>query len=273
MLKLNNYNHSFLISLVLHVLVLSFLVISFGALTPAFKSAPQVDIVKAVVVNQQDLDSEIAKIQSEKNQQKKREEEKIIAAKEKQKLEEQKLEKLKKAEEEHTKAIALAKRKATEQEALAKKKQEELAALEKKIATQKATEEQLSLKKRKAELEKALNEEMKSEKEVLSEAAQTKINNEVDKYKAIIISAISRSWLVPPQANKNLSCQLLVKIGPGGVVLDVQTLKSSGDAVLDRSAKTAVLKASPLPVPTKPELFDKFRELKLTVRPEKIVSR
>ncbi len=273
MRKLQNYNYCFLLSLVLHILVLSFFVLSFGALAPVFKSSEEVEIVKAVAINQKDLENEIEKIQIEKNQQKKREEDRIFAAKEKQKLEEQKLELLKKAEEEHNKAIAQAKLKATQQEALAQKKQEELAKLEKKLAAQKANEEQLALKRRKAELDKALNDELNAEKDKLSAAEQSRINNEVDKYKAIIISAISRSWLVPPQANKNLSCQLLVKIGPGGVVLDVKTLKSSGDALLDRSARTAVLKASPLPVPVKPELFDKFRELKLTVRPEKIVSR
>lgn len=273
MFKLQNYNYCFILSVVMHIAVLSFFVISFGVQSPVFKSAPEVEIVKAVAINQKDLEHEIEKVRHEKLQQKKQEEDRLLAAKEKQKQEEQKLEMLKKAEEEHSKAIALAKTKAAQQEALAQKKQEELAKLEKKLATQKAQEEQLALKKRKAELDKALSEEIKSEKEMLSEAEQTRINNEVDKYKAVIISTISRSWLVPPQANKNLSCQLLVKIGPGGVVLDVKTLKSSGDILLDRSARTAVLKASPLPVPSKPELFDKFRELKLTVRPEKIISR
>ncbi len=55
-------------------------------------------------------------------------------------------------------------------------------------------------------------------------------------------------------------------------MLSVQIAKSSGDPVLDRSAQTAVLKASPLPVPSKGTDFESFREFNLTVRPEGIVA-
>jgi colicin import membrane protein len=37
---------------------------------------------------------------------------------------------------------------------------------------------------------------------------------------------------------------------------------------LDCSAIATVYKVSPLPVPTEPELFDKMREISLTVQPE-----
>ncbi|QLH41403.1 MAG: cell envelope integrity protein TolA [Coxiellaceae bacterium] len=49
-------------------------------------------------------------------------------------------------------------------------------------------------------------------------------------------------------------------------------VRSSGNSALDNSAVSAVFKTSPLPVPTDAELFDKFRELRLTVRPENIVG-
>jgi colicin import membrane protein len=51
-------------------------------------------------------------------------------------------------------------------------------------------------------------------------------------------------------------------------VLNIKLLRSSGDAALDYSARTAVLKSAPLPVPSDPQLFEQFRELRLTVRPE-----
>ena len=91
---------------------------------------------------------------------------------------------------------------------------------------------------------------------------------EIDKYKALIIQAISSQWIVPPNLPQNISCELDVRIAPGGVVLQVSIARSSGNPVLDNSAIAAVNKASPLPVPSVPGLFDQFRELHLTVKPD-----
>jgi colicin import membrane protein len=95
---------------------------------------------------------------------------------------------------------------------------------------------------------------------------------EVDKYKQMIVQWIGRKWLMPETEDKTLACQLLVHLGPGGIVLDVEIIKESGDANLDRSARNAILKASPLPVPEKTELFDNFRSLRLIFRPQGIIS-
>ncbi len=89
-----------------------------------------------------------------------------------------------------------------------------------------------------------------------------------DKYKAAIIQAISEQWLVPQNLPKNILCVLDIRVAPGGVVLDVTVKKSSGNPVLDNSAMAAVKKASPLPVPTDPSLFDAFRTITLTVKPD-----
>lgn len=94
----------------------------------------------------------------------------------------------------------------------------------------------------------------------------------VDKYKALIIQAISEKWVVPPQANKKLSSELLIRLAPGGVVLDVSVTKSSGDPALDSSARAAVLKASPLPVPPDTGAFESFRQFVLKVKPENIMD-
>ena len=71
-----------------------------------------------------------------------------------------------------------------------------------------------------------------------------------------------------PENSENKICKLLIRLAQGGKVEQVSLLKSSGDPVLDRSAMSAVYKASPLPVPAEAENFDKFRVLRLTVRPE-----
>jgi colicin import membrane protein len=64
----------------------------------------------------------------------------------------------------------------------------------------------------------------------------------------------------------------MVRLGPGGVVLDVQTTKTSGDPSLDSSARAAVLKASPLPVPPNANDFEAFRQFVLKVKPENILT-
>lgn len=94
----------------------------------------------------------------------------------------------------------------------------------------------------------------------------------VNQYKALIIQAISQRWMVPPGANKNAVAELLIRLAPGGVVLEVQLVKSSGDAALDRSARAAVFKASPLPVPTANDGFDAFRQFILKVKPLNVMQ-
>lgn len=94
---------------------------------------------------------------------------------------------------------------------------------------------------------------------------------EVNKYKALIIQAISENWIIPTQSDKKLTSELMIRLSPGGTVLDVQVTRSSGDPALDSSARAAVLKASPLPVPRDPEAFQAFKRFVLKVKPENVV--
>lgn len=125
-----------------------------------------------------------------------------------------------------------------------------------------------SSKALKAAQQKDLEEKMAAEKHDLTAARSQRLQSEVDKYKSLIEQAISQHWEVPSGANPDLSCELLIRVGTGGVVLNVQISRSSGDLALDNSARAAVFKASPLPVPNDTDLFNEFRELRLTVKPE-----
>jgi len=53
---------------------------------------------------------------------------------------------------------------------------------------------------------------------------------------------------------------------PGGEVLTVKMLRSSGNGAYDRAVEAAILKSSPLPLPSDPSLF--VRELELTFCPK-----
>lgn len=197
----------------------------------------------------------------------KQEAEKIAIAHQKKLLEEKEhLKQVMKAQEEQAKKLAQMK----EQEVQLKKQQvleaAKAAELAKKKAADQAKAEQLLAEKAKADLLK------KQQVAAAQQAAQDAANNarvagEVDKYKALIINAISQQWILPDNANSNLSSQFRIRLAPNGAVLDVTLTRSSGDPILDRSAQSAIYKASPLPVPQDPTAFNVFRDISLTVRP------
>lgn len=124
----------------------------------------------------------------------------------------------------------------------------------------------------KANLAKA---EMERKKQAQAAAARTaeqqaRIAGVVDKYKALIVNAIGRNWILPENVDGSLSSQFRIRLAPNGAVLEVSLTRSSGDPLLDRSAQTAIYKASPLPVPTDASTFNLFRDISLTVRPEQV---
>ena len=62
----------------------------------------------------------------------------------------------------------------------------------------------------------------------------------------------------------------LIRILPGGEVLDITLKKSSGNPVYDNAIERAIRSASPLPVPAaNSELFPRFRELNLEIQHER----
>jgi|GEM_PF-974455 colicin import membrane protein len=120
--------------------------------------------------------------------------------------------------------------------------------------------------------EQSLRQQLLNEEIKLQGMQSRQSQGEVNKYKALILQAISEHWIVPTQANRKLYCELMIRLAPGGMVLDVQVTRTSGDPSLDSSARSAVLKASPLPVPSDPDAFAAFRQFVLKVKPENILA-
>ena len=143
---------------------------------------------------------------------------------------------------------------------------------QKKLVKQKNLEKEFA-KELRDNAAKTLQKQLLQEKNRIAGARSQQVQGEVNKYKALILQAISQYWLVPPSVNKKLSAELTIRIAPGGMVLDVQIIKSSGDETLDRSARAAVLKASPLPVPLDADAFELFRQFVLKVKPENLLAR
>jgi colicin import membrane protein len=192
---------------------------------------------------------------------------KLAVARDKQRIEEQRHLKQMAAEKalQEKKLAEMKKRqvelkKQQEQEAL------KLADLEKRKATELARfEQEKALKAKEAFVQK---QQAAAQQAALDAQKNAQMAGEVDKYKALIIDAISQRWILPENVNSNLSSQFRIRLAPNGVVLDVSLTRSSGDAILDRSAQSAIYKASPLPVPSDPDTFNVFRDISLTVRPE-----
>jgi colicin import membrane protein len=126
------------------------------------------------------------------------------------------------------------------------------------------TQEQKALEQLNNRLQSALQAEVKKQQQMAAQQQQ------MDGYKAQILSLIQSHWRIH-ELNKNLSCVYRIEIAPGGMVLSVTLVKSSGNTALDQSAKVAILQSSPLPVPNDPALFESFRELVLTVSPKSFV--
>lgn len=187
-------------------------------------------------------------------------------------LEAKRIEELKKQQQKLVQQQELEAKKLAE---LNKKKADEKAKADK-LKAEQAQAEKLHADKARAEQAKA---DMERKRQADAAAAQQSAQNaerqariagEVDKYKALIVNAISRNWILPENADSSMSSQFRIRLAPNGMVLEVTLTRSSGDPLLDRSAQTAIYKSSPLPVPTDAETFNLFRDISLTVRPEQV---
>ncbi len=88
----------------------------------------------------------------------------------------------------------------------------------------------------------------------------------LDQYRRMIEQRIVRNWARPPSAQAGLNCTVNVRQAPGGTVLDVSIGACNGDEAVRRSIEAAVYRASPLPEPPDPALFE--RNLTIIFRPE-----
>lgn len=272
----------------------------------ASQSTPQPEPIKAVSVDASEVMKTVNHLKEQRARQEAAErsrqqqlQKQVELARKERVLEQQRLQQLKseaekvaiahkkQIEEEKKRLERVAQQKAAEEKRLAemKKQQQEEA---KKLTELKKKQDLAKAEAAKAEATKAeakrLADEKQQEAKARADAEQkrqqaikqaamdaernARIAGEVDRYKALIIGAISRQWILPDNVQNNLSSEFRIRLAPDGSVLEVSLARSSGDSVLDHSAQSAIYKASPLPVPTDPEAFNTFRDISLTVRPE-----
>lgn len=197
------------------------------------------------------------------NQKKKRmEEEQHLKALAQQKLQEEQRLKAMKAQQ-----AALQQEQEKQQRAIEKTAQLEKKKAEDKARATAARLQEETIARAKAEALQKQQAAAAAQQAALDAANAARVAGEVDKYKALIINAIGQQWILPQNVDSSLSSQFRIHLAPNGTVLSVSLTRSSGDAVLDRSAQSAIYKASPLPVPSDPSAFHVFQDISLTVRP------
>lgn len=151
---------------------------------------------------------------------------------------------------------AEAERKAKEE--AQKKAEEAKAAAQKKLEDDKRkAEEAQELAQSEADLKKSLAAE--------EHANAVRSSGALATWEAQLKARIERAWLRPPSARAGIVCELDVTQVPGGEVTNVKLGTCNGDQAVRDSIVAAVYRASPLPPPPDPSLFE--RELQITFSP------
>ena len=187
-------------------------------------------------------------------------------------------------EEAERKAQAAAEQAAEEQKAEAAKQAEadkiakakKLAQAKKKAQAQKLAEEKrLAAAKKLAEQRRLAQErEAEAERQARVQDLQQSLKEEerasaasgaLASWQAQITSRIQHAWIRPPTAQQGLDCVLNVTQVPGGSVTGVSIGDCNGDEAVRESIEAAVYRASPLPPPPDPSLFE--RQLVIEFKP------
>jgi colicin import membrane protein len=156
------------------------------------------------------------------------------------------------------------------------RKRAEAAAERKRIADAEKERKRIEAEKaREAEIERQRleNERLRAEAEAARQAEldaesgrlQAMEANAKAAYAFAIRQRIMTRWVQPPTATAGIECIVNIKQLPGGEVVSVNIGRCNGDAAVQRSIEAAVRKASPLPSPADPSVFQ--RDIQLEFRP------
>jgi len=269
-------------AVLMHVVLLLLLVFSLDWTPKSVKPGTSKPIQAELV----DM-SKLRKIEA----QKKLEQQRIEAEKRKQEQDKQRkldAERKQKAEQEKKRKAEVERKQKTEQDKQRKAeaerkqkaeqdKQHKAEAERKQKAEQEKKRKAEAQRKQKAEQEKQRKAEAAARQREAEQALQAQLAEEeslaratsaLSKYIPYIQEKVQNSWLRPAGSPRGLRCVIRVKLIPGGEVVSAKVVKSSGDALFDRSVESAVLKASPLPLPADPALFKHFREIDFNFDPD-----
>jgi len=263
----------FFLSLLVHAGIVGLLVygvFKFGD-SPKPQPTPQLAI-EAEVIDESKVREETRRLQEDEQRKKREQEQERQRAEElkrEREAEEQRLDDLRKerAKEEEPERTRVEQRKDEEAERV---KAAEAKAIED-DAKRKAQAKAAAEKKRKEEADrKKAADEAKAKdalkRQLAEEETQAARAPILAQYIAQIQARIQRAWIKPPTAKAGLNCVVYVTQLPGGEVSSVRVDTCNGDEIVRQSIEAAVYRASPLPLPSDPALFE--RNLRLNFKPD-----
>ena len=142
------------------------------------------------------------------------------------------------------------------------------AAAERKVREEAAAQKRAEEKQRQAEAQQQAQREQDLQRDLAAEeeAKKARAGPALASWQAQIAAKINRAWLRPPTARPGIECMLNVTQVPGGEVTEVTIGACNGDQAVRESIEAAVYRASPLPAPPDPALFD--RHLRIDFKPD-----
>lgn len=186
-------------------------------------------------------------------------------------VEQERLNRIKQAEEE----AAAERRRQEEAAAEERRKQEEAEQRRKEEEARKEREREEAERQRQAEIERQRqeNERLRAEAEAARQAELDAESRRLERMQADAKSAyvyaiqqrIQSRWVAPPTATSGIECIVNITQLPGGEVVSVSIGDCNGDSAVRTSIERAVYRASPLPNPPDPSVFD--RNIQLIFRP------
>lgn len=284
---------AFVGAVLIHVVVIGLLAFSFTQRPEAPTTPQSRPIVQARAVSEEEVMAPVRRreaeeaarqqrIEEQKRQEAetkrraKEEKQKAVAEKKRQAAEEAKRRaaeqkrqqelKKQKAADQARQAAERKKAEAERQAALKRKQEAERKAAEVKRKAEEARKQREAEEQRRHEAE--LKAKMAAEAERLAQEQQRQRQQQLlsvrMQYMADIKNKVERSWL-RPTGSQGTHCRVLIHQIPGGEVVDVRLTECDGDVAFQRSVEAAVRKASPLPPPPDPEVFD--REIEFVFEP------
>lgn len=228
-------------SLLLHAGIVACLLMNFHwgtSVVPSLGGNSETEPVKATVVDQKLIDQQMAMLKSEQDKK----------HQEKQQLEQ---------------SITDLKQQQTSAQQQVNQQMADLKAQSDRLSKLKAEDERLSQQQktadnnaRRRQLQQDIADEEKAHNAGLASALQ--------KWVALIQLKVNNNWIKPPNTPADLKCIVAVTQVPGGTVTNAQMSSCNGDDAVVQSIITAVYRASPLPAPPDPSLFDQGKNFNLT---------
>ena len=264
-----------LLSVLLHIALGLALILGF-ATGPAPKPAPAVNSLPAVSIDKAEVRRELRRLRQREDADKaaearrKQELEQLIRQR---KTEQARLRQIKQERETEAREAEAARIRRQAAEELEKKRRLEQAqkaaarekqAAERRAAEKRAAERREAERRRQEQQRRQREQQLQAELEAEQRARQDQAA--LAQYTGLIIEAVAGRFnrLGLPGG---LSCVVRIRMLASGQVAEVAIVRSSGNALFDSRAETAVRAASPLPVPANARLFEKMRNIRFTFAP------